>query len=90
MTSALDNLRACVGYSRCKCRLMFRWKLEVVTACHNQGGHFDLAEAIHNRPALEQLTVPKDERLGSELHAQPQDYLVGQQDGAEVVVVCSS
>jgi hypothetical protein len=47
------------------------------------------AESIHNRPVLEQLTEPKDERLGSELHAPRQDYFACQQQGAEVVVCAS-
>lgn len=34
----VGHLQACVGYSSCKCRLMFRRKLKVVTACYNQVG----------------------------------------------------
>jgi hypothetical protein len=39
---AFDNHQACVGYPGCKLLLMFRGKLEVVTACQYQSWSLDL------------------------------------------------
>ncbi len=67
MTGTFDNLQLRIRYSIRKDRLMFRRKQKVVASRQNQGRYLDFAQPIHNRPALEQLAVPKDGGFGSHL-----------------------
>jgi hypothetical protein len=88
VASALDDLEARVGDPSRKCNLMLRGKQEVVPSRHHQRRHRDLAEPIHDRPALEQLAAPEDERLGPGLRAPlAPDHFACQQQDAGVVVI---
>src|SRR5215468_5367482 len=85
---AVDDLEARIGEAGRQLLLTAWREHEIVIPGHHQRRDRDLAEAVHDRPGLEQVAAGEDERLRPVLRAPPAlDLLMGSQPQAGAVIV---
>jgi hypothetical protein len=71
VAGALDDPQAGAGDPGRQLALALGREQEVVAPGHHQRRHRDLAEAVHHRPAREQVAAGEDQRLRPRLEAPP-------------------